>query len=211
MNQSYSKKLEDVGDWKIDLKLSGPRTQGHSNKNDDRVVIAHRGTNDIEDAIDDLAMLAGFRTSQRFVHAQRVQRDAIEKYGKDNYITGIGHSLGAAVAESLGEQCDETITLNKPVTPIDVVTTWVPVNQQDIKTTRDPVSVLRPLQSGNDAMYIPSTTWNLNTEHSINTINRLPDGTVLGYPFKWSPPPEGDTVIGKGLHNKIQKQKKKKT
>jgi hypothetical protein len=57
-------------------------------------------------------------------------------------------------------------TLNKPV-GLHNVNKKVKKNQQDIKTSFDPISVFRPLQKGKKATVIKSKTWNPLKEHSV--------------------------------------------
>ena len=53
-----------------------------------------------------------------------------------------------------------------------MIYTKVPQNQTDIRTTFDPVSLLRPLQRGKNSKNISSDTVNPLTEHSTDTLQR---------------------------------------
>ena len=121
---------------------------------------------------------------KRFNHAKKIQKQAEEKYGKNNLIT-LGHSQGAKWAEMLGNKNNnnEVITLNKPTLPTDLLQgKKVKKNQTDIKTSKDPVSFLRGLQKGKKAKVIKSKSFNPITEHSVNVLDRLDGNEMLGVP-----------------------------
>ena len=179
LNASYSKSLNNINGFIIDKALSGQRVQVYHNPNTNKAVVVHRGTADMSDWKTDLSMTLGVK-GKRFNHAKKIQKQAEEKYGKENIIT-IGHSLGAKIAEQYGS--DEIITLNKPTLPLDILKNKkVRNNQTDIKTSRDPVSILRRFQKGKKAKVMKSESFNLLKEHSVNALNRLNDNEMLGVP-----------------------------
>ena len=96
------------------------------------------------------------------------------KYGKDNLILA-GHSLSGQLVEKVGRKNkDEFYTLNKPVTPVDILKRRkVPKNQIDIRTSRDAVSILRPLQKGKKEITINSDSLNLLDEHKTDKLDKL--------------------------------------
>ena len=76
--------------------------------------------------------------------------------------------------KKLEEKKDEIYTLNKPVTPVDILKgRKVPKNQTDIRTSRDAVSILRPLQKGKKAITIKSDSLNLLDEHKTDKLDKL--------------------------------------
>ena len=79
-----------------------------------------------------------------------------------------------------GKNKDEIYTLNKPVTPGDIIKgKRVPKNQTDISTSRDAVSILRPLQKGKKAITIKSDSLNLLDEHKTDKLDKL-NGVMIG-------------------------------
>jgi hypothetical protein len=95
----------------------------------------------------------------------------------------LGHSLGATVAETLGddERVKNVITLNKPTTPKDLIIKQKNVGKQyDIRTKGDLVSVLQPFQTGQNDIIIDSQTKNPYTEHKIDVLDRLPQDQIIG-------------------------------
>jgi hypothetical protein len=183
LKQSYSKKLNDINDYKIDKDLSGQRVQVYHNPQNNKTVVVHRGTDSIQDWGTNLSMALGHK-GKRFNHAKKIQKQAEEKYGKNNLIT-MGHSQGAKWAEMLGNKSNnnEVITLNKPTLPLDLIQRKrVKNNQTDIKTSKDPVSILRGLQKGKKATVMKSKTLNPLKEHSVDVLDRLDENKMLGVP-----------------------------
>ena len=166
-------KKQLIDGYLIDKNLSGNRAQVYFNDDTKKSVIVHRGTSGIQDIITDGLLGLGIKT-KRFKHAEQVQKQAIEKYGKDNLLT-MGHSLGATISENVSKG-GQTITLNKPVLLQDIGKT-ISKNQIDIKTKSDPVSFLRQYQKGNKAINIDSNSKSLLTEHKTDTLGRI-DKTI---------------------------------
>ena len=127
---------------------------------------------DIQDVIDNYTYIKQTHyNNKRLDKARKIQQEAQEKYGSKN-ITTLGHSKGAYYAEQLGQDSKDIITLNKPVHLSDVFKR-VPMNQTDIKTTYDPVSVLRPYQKGNKPYIIESKTMNILKEHTTGVLDDM--------------------------------------
>lgn len=180
LDASYDKKIHDVGDFKIDRQLSGQRAQVYYNPKTGQAVVVHRGTAGMHDWITDARMLFGDKKSKRFKHGEKVQKEAEQKYGK-NIVTTIGHSLGSSIAERVGQDSHEVLTLNKPVTPKDLIKgKKVSDKQYDVRTAYDPVSILRPHQGGKEEQTIESITFNPLTEHKTDTLKRLNEDTLIG-------------------------------
>lgn len=172
MENSYEgdKRKSIIDGYKLDESLSGNRAQVYYNDDDKKSVIVHRGTSGAKDIVTD-ALYATFGVkTKRFKHGEKIQNKAIEKYGKENLLT-LGHSLGGAIGEHVSKG-GETITLNKPVALPDI-NKVIKSNQIDIKTSNDPISVLRNYQGGNKPIIIPSQSSSLFAEHKINTLGRI--------------------------------------
>ena len=180
LKKSYEKTPSDYNDFKVDKSLSGQRAQVYKNSKTGQVVVVHRGTADMNDWVSDARYAMGDTSGARFQHAKKVQKQAEDKYGAKN-ITTIGHSLGATLAEKAGGEGKEVITLNKPVSPYDVINHKVSSNQTDVKTGKDPVSFLRGFQSGGNTNVLKSDTWNPLAEHSTDTLSRgIAQGNMWG-------------------------------
>jgi hypothetical protein len=158
-------------DWNIDPSLSDASVQVYFNGKD--AVVVHRGSQDAQDWKENALTALGIKHGlSRLEHSRKIQKEAESKYGANNVIT-IGHSKGAQHAEEVGQNSREIYTLNKPVTPYDLLYKKVPEKQTDIKTTFDPVSILRPLQQGNEYQNIISKTLNPLTEHLGSVLGRI--------------------------------------
>lgn len=184
LNESYKNKDND--DKNIDNKyfldedLSTNKTKVYKTDNNE-IVIANRGTSDYKDVISDVKMAFGYK-DKRFDEANDILNKVKNKY-KDSSIDVIGHSLGAKVAEEIGKdnQVKNVITLNKPTTPLDLFKKSKNKDKQiDIRTNKDIVSVLQPLQKDANDIVIPSETNNLYIEHKIDVLDRLNQDLLLG-------------------------------
>jgi hypothetical protein len=171
LNKSYESDLSDYGDYKVDRDLSNPITQVYYHSAKKQPVVVHRGSQDAQDWVENLQYGLNNKSGSHFKTAEDTQRKAEQKYGTEN-LTTIGHSKGAIHAEKFGKKGKQIITLNKPVNASDIFYK-VPENQIDIKTSGDPVSVLRGLQQGNSARVLESKTSNPLLEHQISNLEGL--------------------------------------
>lgn len=185
LNETYKSKGNntDIIDnkYKLDDTLSTDKTKVYINSNDNEVVIANRGTSDIKDVVSDIKLLFGYKDN-RFTEGRDILDKVKQKY-RNYTIDSIGHSLGASVAENIGNdnQVKNVITLNKPTTPFDIFKkSKIKDKQYDIKTTKDIVSILAPLQKDSNDIIIPSETNNLYTEHKIDVLDRLNQDLIVG-------------------------------
>ncbi len=143
-------------------------------------MVVHRGTQGLNDWMTDARMFFGDTKNKRFKHAKNIQQRAEEKYGA-SHVSTIGHSLGSRISEEVGQGSKEILTLNKPTTLADMVKgKKVSDKQIDVRTTKDPVSILRPFQGGNETIEIDSTTNNPLTEHGTETLKRLDPDVMIG-------------------------------
>jgi len=168
--KSYEGGLSDYGDYKVDRELSNPISQVYYHEKKRQPIVVHRGSAEGQDWAENARYgLFNDTSGEHFKKAEETQRRAEQKYGTEN-LTTIGHSKGATHAEEYGKRGKQIITLNKPVSPYDLVSKVVPENQIDIKTSNDPVSFLRGLQSGNKARVLESKTYNPLAEHSTSVL-----------------------------------------
>jgi hypothetical protein len=173
LKKSYEKKLSSFKDFEIDKSLSGQRVQVYYNPALKQAVVVHRGSSGAKDwLVNDAGLLVGYR-GKRFSHAQDIQKQAQKKYGAKN-VTTIGHSLGAKIAEEVGQKSKEIITLNKPT----VDTKKVSDKQFDIRASSDLVSGLSGIASSNNKTTIPSGFRNPISEHSTDVLSRLPNKPI---------------------------------
>ena len=189
LNESYkgkNKTAANIDDrYILDNDLSTDKTKVYIDKNTNDIAMVNRGTSDFKDVMTDAKLLFGYN-DKRFNEPKEILGKIKQKY-KDKNIDLIGHSLGAKVAETLGDdpQVKNIITLNKPTTPKDLIQkTKINNKQYDIRTTGDLVSALQPLQTGQNDIVISSETKNPYTEHKIDVLDRLDQDLVIGTGLK---------------------------
>jgi len=180
LNASYEPK-DKVNNYVLDKNLSSKTSKVYYDPSTNKAVVAHMGTSGLTDWFNNFIYGLGgkklYKFTNRYKQAKKVQEEAAKKYGNDN-ISTIGHSQGGLQAELLGSPTHEIITLNKATRPFSNIKH---LNQYDIKTQKDIVSSLNPLQgySSND-LIIPSESKNPLKEHSIETLERLDPNLEVG-------------------------------
>jgi len=183
--QSYeSDPPKDYKDYEVDKSLSGERVQVYVKKGTNEVFVVHRGSQGITDWGNDLRALSGYdiNHSDRFKHAEKIQKEAEKKYGSQNVST-LGHSLSGKIASDVGRNSKEIITLNKFIPPMDLINPFrkkIPDNEYDIRTSLDPASALLPFESGKNKYTIPSISYDPVKEHSVSALDALPEDTMFG-------------------------------
>jgi len=182
IDQSYNKKSADtLGDWVLDKQLSTTRAKVYHNTKTGQTTITHTGTDSLTDWGNNLVFgifgKKGYKYTSRYKDAKKVQ-DAVEKkYGTKNLST-LGHSQGGLLAEMLGNNSREKITLNKATR---IGSNEKSANQFDIRTNRDVVSKLNPLQKKTERdITIKSQSYNPLTEHSPDVLNQLDQDQIIG-------------------------------
>lgn len=172
LKTSYAteKKPEIPEGYKKDDSLSGRRVQVYVNHRG-KAIVVHRGTEGLPDVWSDVKFSLGYKKSKRFKHASKIQNEAEKKYGADR-ITTMGHSLGGAIAENVGQHSRKIITYNKAVGLGDIGKR-IRSHQTDIRTKNDLVSFLRKTQKGGTLITLKSETKDPLKEHSIQRLEGL--------------------------------------
>lgn len=189
LNESYKSKDKTAANiddrYYLDPELSTDKTKVYIDKNTNDITMVNRGTSDFKDVMTDAKLLFGYN-DKRFNEPKEILGKIKQKY-TDKNIDLLGHSLGAKIAETLGDdpRVKNVITLNKPTTPKDLIQkSKINSKQYDIRTTGDLVSVLQPFQTGQNDIVISSETKNPYTEHKIDTLDRLDQNLVIGTGMK---------------------------
>ena len=160
------KQKKNVDGFERDNELSGQRVQVMHNKETGKTIVSHRGTQGIHDVITDAKLLfkpSLYKKSNRYKHAEKIQKEASDKYGNET-ITTIGHSLGARLASDVGKNSNNVVVQNKPVVPSDVGKK-ANKNEVHIRTKYDPVSILAPVLDRK------TKTINVKSESLLNSHN----------------------------------------
>ena len=189
LNESYKNKnktSKTVDNYELDEDLSTDKTKIYRDITNGDIKMVNRGTSDMRDVITDAKLLFGFKNNNRYNEGRQILNKVKEKYPNKS-IDVLGHSLGASVAEDIGNdpQVKNIITLNKPTTPMDLIKkSKINDKQYDIRTSRDVVSMLQPIQKDENDIIIPSETNNLYTEHKIDVLDRLDQDKIIGTGLK---------------------------
>ena len=185
LNESYKSKGKtnaNIDDrYILDNELSTDKTKVYIDKNTNDIAMVNRGTSDFKDVLSDAKLLFGYK-DKRFNEPKEILNKIKQKY-TDKNIDVIGHSLAGTIAETLGDdpQVKNVITLNKAITPKDLITKPKNIGKQyDIRSSKDIVSALQPFQNAENDIVIPSLSNNPYTEHKIEILDRLPQDLVIG-------------------------------
>jgi hypothetical protein len=185
ISQSYKKKADDNFDgWILDKQLTKGRSKVYYNPSTGQSVVSHAGTDSGSDwgnnLIYGLFGKKGYKYTSRYKDAEKVQKEALKKYGAEKLST-LGHSQSGMTGEILNQKGlagRELITLNKASR---IGSNVKASNQYDIRSSGDVVSALNPLQgkSSNDVI-IPKGGYNPLTEHSPDILDRLDPEMMIG-------------------------------
>ena len=113
-----------------------------------------------------------YKQTPRYKRAEKVQKLAEKKYNPAN-ITTIGHSQGSLLAQQLGKNTFEIITLNGASRQQDLLKFNQSKNQYNVRSEADIVSLWRnPLQRRNETT-IKKKSNNVLSEHKPSVLNRM--------------------------------------
>jgi hypothetical protein len=185
LNASYEKdRPKEIDGFQLDEELSVPTVAVYFSPSTRKAKVIIRGTEGtIKDWLNNIQYAVGnYTKTDRFKIAKEVSDKAEAKYGKENIDT-IGHSQGSIGARLLGADTANVIELN----PAYINEKHL-ANQQTIRSSRDPVSMLKMFSKAGNDIIIPAKSFNPLTEHSIDILKRLPQ----------------EQVIGRGLHVKYR-------
>jgi len=186
IDSSYMDESKVPDGYVLDPDLSDSRVKVYKDLNSDQVIVAHRGSKGWRDWLDNAyyASTGNIRGSSTYKDAKSRQQKAIDKYGANNIIS-VGHSRAGKYVEELNKEqpVKEVITYNKAVAPHDVFQSN-PENQTDVRTSKDVVSLLTPLQfSKNKSVVIPVSGWDLLKSHGTSALGSL-GNKLIGKGFK---------------------------
>jgi hypothetical protein len=173
LSNGYKKdQAKSLDGYQRDDSLSGQRAQVYYNKDNNKTIVTHRGTQGFQDVLTDLKLAfhpSLYMKSNRFQYAKDIQQRAEDKYGREN-ITTIGHSLGAKLAADVGGKSKEMITYNKPIIPQEIFK-QTRKNETSIRTKMDPVSILGSFNP--NIKQVSTKTINPITAHNTAQLGEL--------------------------------------
>ena len=184
LDASYSG-VGNVEGFILDKKISSKTAKVYVHQTG-QVVVAHTGTYNSKDWINNGVFGIGgetaYRQTARFKSSEKVQKSAEKKYGAKN-ITVLGHSQAGLLAQMLGKNSKEIITLNKATRPQEMIYGSSKKNKQfDVRSQGDVVSLWRnPFQKSKQKdITIKNKTGSLLQEHSVDILGRLDKDKVIG-------------------------------
>lgn len=190
LNASYAKdRPDEIDGYQLDKELSVPTVAVYFSPSTRKAKVVIRGTEPtFSDWKNNLSYAVGnYVKTDRFRIAKEVTEKAEAKYGKEN-IDILAHSQAAIPARILGADNANIIELN----PAYINEKHL-ANEHVIRSSRDPVSMLKMFSKAGNDIIIPAKSFNPLTEHSIDVLKRLPQ----------------DQVIGRGIHVKFRKRIRK--
>jgi len=184
---------EQIGNYVLDKELSTRKAKVYHDPITDKVVVANRGTTGtLSDWANNARYLTGtYNKSDRMKQAEKVQKEAIEKYGKVD--TNVGHSQGGIITRRLNEKglTGEVINLN-PASKGEKVRP----NEYIIKSMTDPVSLLQKQPKKRTTR--TKGTLDFLKEHSTDILDRLNPRQLIG-----GLAPQRLNRVGKGITNML--------
>ncbi len=126
--------------------------------------------------------LGFYKYTPRYKHAKTIQDEAELKYGPNNIHT-IGHSQGGILAEMVGKNTKNIITMNRPILLQDINHKTDP-NHYDIRSNADPFSLNYLQSKSNNDIVIPSTSYDPYINHSTDTLKDIDQNIVIGSGLK---------------------------
>jgi hypothetical protein len=175
---------ENIGDYKLDKQLSTRESKVYHDPKSNKTVVANRGTKGSKDwannALYGADVLTGnlfhfYDKSDRMKKAEKVQEDAIKKYGKVD--TNVGHSQSGIITRKLNDKnkTGEIININ-PASFYEKPKK----NEHNYRSTFDPVSYF-----SRGATTVKDYTINPLKAHSTSFLNKLNPKKMLGG-SRWS-------------------------
>lgn len=177
--------------WRKDGKLSTNQQKVYVHEETGKVVVSHRGTvgtaqdwfnNAVYGAFGD----KGYELTGRYKKAKKTQKKAEKKYGAEN-ISTIGHSQGGLLAQKVGGDSAEIITLNKATRPQDFFKRKRGEKQTDIRTEGDVVSMFKnPYETQGEQVTIKTDKFNPLAEHATDVLDRMKADKAADQAPEWS-------------------------
>jgi hypothetical protein len=177
LDASYKKdRPHNIDGYTLDTEISTPTVAVYAK--DHKAKIAIRGTEGtLKDWLNNAQYAVGnYEKTSRYAEAKDVMEKAKKKYDD---IDIMGHSQGAIGSRLLGKDVKNIIEVN----PAYMGESHLP-NETIIRSSRDPVSMLKSFTKGHNDITIPAKSFNPLTEHSYNILKRLPQDKIIGKGFK---------------------------
>jgi hypothetical protein len=173
----------EVEGFTIDKTISTNETRVYVSNTTPHVIVAHTGTYSTSDwgnnAVYAVFSEFGYKLTPRYNRAKKVQQKAEKKYGAKN-ISTTGHSQASLLAQLLGQNTHEIITLNSASRPQDFLKLSQPSNEYNVRSNGDIVSIWKNPFLKKNNITIKKKSNNPITEHSPKVLSRLDSETIIG-------------------------------
>ncbi|AIW01910.1 MAG: hypothetical protein ASQ68_gp20 [Yellowstone Lake virophage 6] len=169
VDAGYKTKSEapNVDGYVLDKELSTKRDKVYYDPNTGKAVHTIAGTDKAKDWSNNLLIPLGLHQyTNRYKNAEKIQKEANKKYGKDN-LSLVSHSQSGNIAENLANKKlvgDENITLNPAI---------IGSHNKKLKVVKSSGDIVSALTFTNKKdKVLKSKTWNPFTEHSSKILTR---------------------------------------
>jgi len=165
----YKKKKDanKVGDYVLDKSLSSKKNKVYVNPKTKEVVVSNAGTSSATDWANNPSIMFGtYKKTNRYKDAEKVQRKAIAKYGKEN-ITNVAHSQSGETARILAKK---GLTENAVAVNPAIIGKKSGKNVDVVRSSGDVVSAF----TKGKQKTIKAKTYNPLVEHSAPILSRDP-------------------------------------
>ena len=184
VSASYEKGKGDtkkIGNYKLDKSLSSNKVKVYANP-EGKAIIANRGTTGTasdwsNNLIYGTLGADAYKKTDRYKQAKKTQKAVLDKYGKEN-TTNIAHSQSGIIARELNKEglVNKSIMVN-PASKGEKVKK----NEQVIKSSLDPVSVLVPTSKQKGKVnVIKAKSFNPLAQHSADIIRKKDASKMFG-------------------------------
>jgi hypothetical protein len=171
VKNSYAKRKDakPVGNYVLDKELSTGKSKVYYDPTTKKSVVAHSGTHGtFQDWKQNINILTGnMKNTKRYKDAEKIQRKANAKYGKDSVET-ISHSKSGEIARILAKKglTSKSVSLNPAILGKKHK------GVQVVRSKADIVSALTPM--GENDVTISNKTYNPLIEHGTSVLSREP-------------------------------------
>ena len=171
ISAGYDKKQPaEIDGYVYDKDLSHSTANVYYNAEKNEALINHRGTSGIFDWLNNAMYMYGgesyYKMTPRYWEAEKAQKATEKKYNQSNVIT-TGHSAGGLLAELLGKNSKQIITLNKASRP-QFFPPKKHSNQTDIRSKCDIISA-----GGYYDKQIECDSYDILKEHKSDILERI--------------------------------------
>jgi hypothetical protein len=159
--------VQNVDGYVLDKELSTKRDKVYYDPNTGKAVHTIAGTDNTKDWSNNLLIPLGLHQySNRYKNAEKIQKKANEKYGKEN-LSLVSHSQSGNIADNLAKKKlvgDENITLNPAI---------IGSHNKNLKVVKSSGDIVSALTFTNKKdKVLKSKTWNPLYNHSTQILNK---------------------------------------